>query len=107
MFSSGVGGAQSLVLLALGVAALGMQGFALVDALRQRPDAFAAAGKLTKRLWTIILIVAAALGFVSLYGPLNIFNAVAVIAAGVYLADVRPALRRVTGGGGTGPYGPW
>lgn len=106
MFGSGLAGAQGLVLLVLGLVALGLQGFALIDAIRQRSDAFTAAGKLTKKLWTIILGVAVALGFVSLQGPLNIFNLLAVVAAGVYLADVRPALRGVTGGG-TGPYGPW
>ena len=33
----------------------------------------------------------------------------ALVAAGVYLADVKPALDQVMGrGGGTqGPYGPW
>jgi hypothetical protein len=105
MFNS-VAGAQGIVQVALGLVALGMQVFALVDALRQRTDAFAAAGKLTKKLWLVILGVATALGFVSLYSPLNFFNLIAVVAAGVYLADVRPALRGVTGGG-TGPYGPW
>lgn len=106
MFGSGVVGAQGIVLLVLGLVALGLQGFALVDALRQRSDAFTAAGKLTKKLWLVILSVATALGFVLVFSPLNIFNLLAVVAAGVYLADVRPALRGVTGGG-TGPYGPW
>jgi hypothetical protein len=35
---------------------------------------------------------------------------IAVVAAGVYLADVKPALDRVMGKGSRrndGPYGPW
>lgn len=103
---TGVAGAQGLVLLVLGLIALGLQAFALVDAVRQRADAFTAAGKLTKKLWLGILAVSTALGFVLVLSPLSIFNVLAVVAAGVYLADVRPALRRVTGGG-PGPYGPW
>jgi hypothetical protein len=110
MFSA-VGSAQSLVMLVLGVLAFGTQVVALVDALRHRPDAFVAASKQTKQRWLIILAVAAAIGFVSLLGPLNIFNLIAFVAAAVYLVDVRPALRQITGRGGghtqSGPYGPW
>ncbi len=105
-------GAQNLVLLALGLIAFAMQVFALVDALRHRPDAFIAASKRTKQFWVIVLAVAVALGFVSITNPLNIFSLLAVVGAGIYLADVRPALRQVTGGRGggsqhMGPYGPW
>ena len=37
------------------------------------------------------------------------FGLIGFIAAAVYLADVRPALRQVTGRGrrNDGPYGPW
>lgn len=106
-------GAQGLVLLVLGSLAFAMQVFALVDAARHRSDAFVAAGKRTKQFWVIVLAVAAALGFVSVLNPLNIFSLLAVVAAGIYLADVRPALRQVSGRGGgngsqhMGPYGPW
>ena len=103
-------GAQSLVLLVLGSLAFVMQVFALVDAVRHRPDAFVAASKRTKQFWVIVLAVATALGFVSVLNPLNIFSLLAVVAAGIYLADVRPALRQVSGRGGSqhmGPYGPW
>jgi hypothetical protein len=38
----------------------------------------------------------------------NIFTIAAVIAAGIYLADVKPAVNGYRGGGGSqGPYGPW
>jgi hypothetical protein len=109
MFSA-VGSAQGLVMMVLGALAFVAQIVALVDALRHRPDAFIAASKQTKQRWLIILGVAAAIGFVSLFSPLNIFNLIAFVAAAVYLVDVRPALRQVSGKGrGTqsGPYGPW
>ena len=38
---------QSLIMFAFGVAALVLSVFGLVDALRNRPDAFTAAGKRT------------------------------------------------------------
>ena len=43
-------------------------------------------------------------------GTLGILNVVGVIAAGVYLADLKPKLKSIGGGGsGTqyGPYGPY
>lgn len=100
---------QHSVLLILGIAALGLEVGAFVDAVRRRPDAFVAAGKRTKQFWTILLGVAAAVGFVVLFSPLNLFGLLAVVAGAVYLTDVRPALDQVQGRGGQrmGPYGPW
>jgi hypothetical protein len=53
------------------------------------------------------LAVATAVGFVS--NVLSMFGVIAFVAAAVYLADVRPALKQVSGRGGgrQGPYGPW
>lgn len=106
MFSFGQ--VQGMVALILGVAALAMQVFALVDCLRQRPDAYVAASKRTKNFWLIVTGVAVAIGVISVANPLNLFSLLAVVGAGVYLADVRPALKAVSGGGShNGPYGPW
>ncbi|MDQ2795708.1 MAG: DUF2516 family protein [Actinomycetota bacterium] len=100
---------QSTLVLVLGVLALGCEVFAIVDALRHRPDAYAAAGKRTKTFWTIVLAVALAVGIVSLFNVLSFIGIIAFVAAAVYLTDVRPALRQVTGQGrpNQGPYGPW
>ena len=100
---------QSTLVLILGLAALACEGFALVDALRHRPDAYVAAGKRTKTFWMILLLVAVVLGVVTLFEALSIFGLIGFIAAAVYLADVRPALRQVSGRGrrNDGPYGPW
>ena len=104
-----LGSAQSSLLLLLGVAALAAEVFALVGAVRHRPDAYVAAGKRTKTFWVAILGVAVVVGFISLGNVLSIFGIAPFVAAAVYLADVRPALARVTGRGGgrQGPYGPW
>ena len=95
---------QFLIVIVIGVVALGLEGFALVDALRHRADAFSAAGKLTKNKWIGILSVALAFGVLALpFSPaiqtLGFLSLAGIVASGVYLADVRPALRRVTGGG--------
>jgi di/tricarboxylate transporter len=61
--------------------------FALVDCLTVPERAFVAAGKQTKVIWTVILVVAVLAtfgGFLSVLG---------LIAALVYLLDVRPAVR--------------
>ena len=103
--------AQNLVLLLLTLAAFALQVFALVDAARHPASAYEAAGKLTKQKWLIILGVATAIGFVSLgNGGLLFLLIIAVVAAAVYVTDVRPALRAVGGRGrgrSGGPYGGW
>lgn len=106
--------ARGLTLLVLGVAALALELFALVDSQRYPQQAYASAGKLTKTWWTVILGVAAAVGFVTLDRVLGI-GLMGVVAAAVYMVDVRPAVRSMTprknrGGrnkGGSGPYGAW
>ena len=65
---------QSGIVLLLGLVALVAEVFALVDAVRHRPDAFVAAGKRTKQFWTIVLVVAALLGFVSLRNASALFS---------------------------------
>ncbi|MGL5859544.1 MAG: DUF2516 family protein [Angustibacter sp.] len=107
MVFNGLASAQSIVLLVLGVAAFIVQVFAVVDGARRPAAAYLAAGKLTKQRWMIILGVAVAIGFVFfLANPLSFLNIIAFVAAAVYLADVRPALQRMSGGS-SGSYGPW
>ncbi len=111
-----VGFMQYVVLVILAVLAFGMQVYALVDAVRARPDAFVAAGKLTKQKWVAILAIATAFGFIALPPPIGrgfvssigFLSIIAVVAAAVYLVDVKPAVRQIGGGGGVGgPYGSW
>jgi predicted cobalt transporter CbtA len=89
----------------------GFEVWAFVDAIRRPAPAFPAAGKLTKPLWLIITGVACVIGLASLAysaSPLSLFPIVAFVAAGIYLADVRPKVREFKSGGtSSGPYGPW
>ena len=86
---------QNYLQLVLFLVALGIKGFAFVSSLLYPTQAYPAAGKGNKAAWAIGLGV----GFVAqllLPGPLGIINLVCLIGAGVYLADVRPALASVT-----------
>ena len=71
------------------------QAFAFIDAVSHRPDAYVAADKLTKNAWMIILGLGVAAHMLIWY-PLSIFNLVGIVAALVYIVDVRPALRSLT-----------
>ncbi|MFA1537666.1 DUF2516 family protein [Actinomadura monticuli] len=101
-----------------------MEAWALIDSLTVPESAFAAAGKWRKKLWMIVLIVAAVVGAAYAVAPaalgaspiallIGILPVAAFIASAVYLADVRPAVgpyRKKNGGRGgsrQGPYGPW
>ena len=77
------------------LATLGVKAFAFVSALLYRPEAYEAAGKLTKVGWSLILGIGlvAHLLMPSLFGLINL---VFLVAAFVYLADVRPALKELT-----------
>jgi len=101
------GSLQAVIGLVFGVAALVLSVFGLVDALRHRPDAFTAARKASKNIWLGVLGVAVALSFYTIASPFTLAWMLAVVGAGVYAADVRPALRQVMGRGSSnnGPYG--
>ena len=68
--------------------------YAFVNAATQRPDAYTAADKLTKPVWLAILIGSAVL-LLLLQGTFGM--AIAAVASGVYLVDVRPKLLEVQG----------
>jgi Protein of unknown function (DUF2516) len=92
--------------------------FAFVDAAVRREDAYRAADKRTKVFWLIILGLSAFfIYFMNYTWFIAVFGVVAVI---VYMVDVRPAIRAITGSGGgrnrnrnrrgsssDGPYGPF
>ena len=104
-------GALDLVFWILAVGVFALSGWALVHALRTPARAFAVTGKQSKKLWLVILGLAALFGFaavVQYLSVLSIFTIASVIASGIYLADVRPAVGEIgKGGGNQGPYGPW
>jgi len=94
-------GVSNALILSLGLLALGIKLWALVDSITRPGPAFPAAGKLTKPLWVGILVAAVLLGGAQIFG---LFGLLGTVAAIVYLVDVRPAvaeLRRP----GSGPWG--
>jgi hypothetical protein len=91
-------GVDLLLLSALGLGALVLKVWALADAIYRPGEAYVAAGKLTKPAWVAILAVALLITGTDFMGLLGL---VSVIAAIVYLVDVRPAVRALK------PGGPW
>lgn len=94
--------ASGLLLSALYYLALGIALWAVVDAVIRPTAAYPAAGKLTKPAW--VAITAVALVLLYLFGPLGLLGLVAIVASIVYLVDVRPAVRSLSGGGGDSYY---
>ncbi|MFI9414999.1 uncharacterized protein NG2371_00131 [Nocardia gamkensis] len=92
-----VHGLTGMILLVLWLAALGATIFALIHAVRQRPDAFTAVDKLTKPIWLAILGAAVLVLLLSPAG-LGLLSFAAIIATGIYLADVRPKVDEVQRG---------
>ncbi|WP_084964167.1 DUF2516 family protein [Thermoactinospora rubra] len=118
-----INGVLNLLFLLLATGIFGMSVYALIHAVRVHPTAFAAAGKLNKNLWLLILALATLfsaagawsylqafmlVGGMQFIGiGLGLFSVLAVIAAMVYIVDVRPAVKGMGRGGSQGPYGPW
>ncbi|MEC4015692.1 DUF2516 family protein [Streptomyces sp. H27-D2] len=90
--------------------------FAFVDAAIRREDAYRAADKKTKPFWLIVLGLVVA---VNLYPIMFFLQIIGIVATIVYMVDVRPAVKQISGGGGRGggrrsggsssdgPYGPY
>ena len=86
------------VLLFLAVAVLAFTLYAFVHAAMQRPDAYTAAGKLTKPMWLLILGGAGAFGVLTSLAGVSVFAiAIAAVATGIYLVDVRPKILEIQG----------
>ena len=84
-------GFQELVFFVLYWGVLALTVWAFVDALIRPASGFVAAGKLTKPGWAAITGLAALIIFWQ--GPMSFLGLPAVIAAIVYLVDVRPAVK--------------
>ncbi len=101
---------QMWVFDGLSIGAFALEVWAFADCVRHQAGVFPAAGKRTKGFWTAVTGVAMAFGFLSLplggarLNPIQFLPIVAVVAACVYLADVRPAVRQFRGGSGRGRY---
>ena len=84
-------GFDGLVFTVLLYGALALALWAFVDALIRPAPAYVAAGKLTKPAWAAITGLSGAIIYWA--GPMSFLGLPAVIAAIVYLVDVRPAVR--------------
>ncbi len=76
--------------------------WALADCVTRKPAAFTAVGKLSKTGWTLILALSTLFGFLvaqpfTFANPVNPIPLIATICSAVYLADVRPAIKEITG----------
>jgi hypothetical protein len=75
---------------------LAVRAWAVIDCLTRKAAAFPAADKLTKPAWLAILVFSGVIGTLlpvqTWFIPL-----ISVIIAAVYLADVRPAVREISG----------
>lgn len=98
-----IGVIQLYLFLLLALVAFALEVWALVHALRMPARSFESADKRTKTFWSAILGAAALLGFLSIPPPIGVsvlpvlFMLAAVVPAGIYLADVRPAVARYSG----------
>lgn len=104
MFSS----LQDVVIVAISYTAFAFGVWAIIDVTRHSHGSFTSAGKQTKVLWLIFVILATAILFISLPGPLgkgggpfNIVGLIAVAVVVIYHVGVKPAL----GGHNKGPRG--
>ncbi len=104
-----VWGVQSIIAMVLGIVLFAMELFALIEAVRPRAEAYVAAGKLTKPMWVAITAVCAVVGFLTIFNPVSLFGVLAVVGAAIFLADVRPALRKMLGHSSTqkNPFNRW
>ena len=85
------------LLLILYWASLALTAWAFVDALVRPASGYVAAGKLSKPAWAAITGLALLIIFWQ-KTPLSLLGLPAVIAAIVYLVDVRPAVRGLSSG---------
>ncbi|MEN8649416.1 DUF2516 family protein [Streptomyces sp. 21So2-11] len=111
MLLSGFGTLMSLLNLAMLVLAV----VALFFAATAREDAYRAADKKTKVFWLVLLGVTVA---VNLFVPMLFLQIAGLVATIVFMVDVRPAIKEISGGGrggggrkggssSDGPYGPY
>lgn len=87
---------QGLVVLFLWVLFLVVKGYAFVDCIRRPTAAFPAVGRQSKVLW-MILTGAALLSGLLPGMTLNLIGIAGTVVSLIYLFDVRPKIREITG----------
>lgn len=88
---------QNIVMLALWVIFLAVKAWAFVDCARRRADAFPAVGRQSKTLWLVLTGIAALTALIPGL-TLGIVGLAGIVAALVYLFDVRTRIIAITEG---------
>jgi len=83
---------QNNLMLVLALVLFVCKAVAFVDAATRPAALFVAAGKQTKPFWLLILGLALLVNMV-MWNPIGILNVIGIVAAFVYLADARPAMK--------------
>lgn len=89
--------AEYYLSLALDFGLLALCAWAFVDSAIRPAAAFPAADKLSKPAWMGILLLSGLV--VYFMGYLSFLGIIAAVGIGIYLADVRPAVRELQDGG--------
>jgi len=89
------GAVQNFVILIIWVVTVALKGFAFIDCLRRPAAAFPAVSRQSKVLWLIITGLALLLGLLPSFA-LNIFGLAGIVAALVYVFDVRQRIINIT-----------
>ena len=92
-----VSNVEDYIYLVLFWGLLAVRAWALIDCAIRKNAAFTAAGKLTKAAWTVLTAFSLGISYL-VSNPINIISLVLLVVSLVYLADVRPAVREVSGG---------
>lgn len=77
---------------------LALRVWALADCVIRKVAAFPAVDKLTKPAWLAMLLFGAFFGSLIAPAPTGPISLITAVVATVYLADVRPAVREISGG---------
>lgn len=75
-----------------------LRAWAFFDCLTRKVAAFPAVDKLTKPAWVAMLLIAGLFGSWISPAPTGPISLISAVIAAVYLADVRPAVREISGG---------
>lgn len=90
------GAVQEIVVLALWIVLLGLKGFAFVECLRAPTQAFPAVGRQSKVLWLVLTGLALLTGLLPNL-TLSLFGIAGVVVALIYVFDIRPKIKSITG----------
>lgn len=93
--ASTISAIQVAILLGATTVLYVLQGWAFIDAVSHRAEAYTAADKQTKTTWLVILGVAL-VAHMLIWHPINLLNIAGAVASIVYLVDVRPTLQSLT-----------